>query len=46
MTERGLMENGSGKEITVWRSTGSDCRILGLETALSGSSSMSVSIVE
>lgn len=46
MTERGLMENGSGKEITVWRSTGDDRRILGLETALSSSSSMSVSIVE
>ncbi len=35
MKERGLMENGSGNEITVWRSTGDDCRILGLETALS-----------
>ena len=46
MTERGLMENGSGKEITVWRSTGSDRHILGLETTLSGSSSMSVAIVE
>ena len=35
MVERGLMENGSGSEITVWRSAGADRRILGLETALS-----------
>ena len=35
MKERGLMENGSGNEITVWRTTGNDRRILGLETALS-----------
>lgn len=35
MKDHGLMENGSGKEITVWRSTGGDRRILGLETALS-----------
>ena len=35
MKERGLMENGSGKEISVWLSAGKDRRILGLETALS-----------
>ena len=35
MNGRGLMENGSGSEITVWRSTGGDRRILGLETPLS-----------
>ena len=46
MTERGLMENGSGNEITLWRSAGTDRRILGLETALGDSSSMSVSIKE
>ena len=35
MTGGGLMENGSGSIITVWRSAGSDRRILGLEVALS-----------
>lgn len=35
LTERGLMENGSGNEIKVWRSTEKERRILGLETALS-----------
>ena len=35
MNGRGLMENGSGSEITVWRSAGKDRRILGLETPLS-----------
>lgn len=43
MTERGLMENGSGNEITVWVSNEKDRRILGLETALS-SGVMSVSV--
>lgn len=43
MIDRGLMENGSGKEITVWVSSGKDRRVLGLETALS-SGVMSVSI--
>ena len=28
------MENGSGNEITFWRSPGSDRRILGLEAAV------------
>ena len=46
MKDRGLMENGSGNEITVWCSTGSDRRILGLETALGSSGIMSVSIQE
>ena len=44
MKDRGLMENGSGNEITVWCSSGSDCRILGLETVLSSSGTMSVSV--
>lgn len=35
MTERGLMENGSGNKIQAWRSAGPDRRILGLETAIS-----------
>lgn len=35
MTERGLMENGSGKEIHLWRSSEDDHRLLGLEVALS-----------
>lgn len=35
LTERGLMENGSGNEIKVWRSTEKERRILCLETALS-----------
>lgn len=33
--EHGLMENGSGNEIYLWRSTAPDRRILGLEAALS-----------
>ena len=43
MIERGLMENGSGNEISVWVSDTPDRQILGLETALS-SGVMSVSI--
>lgn len=45
MTERGLMEDGSGNEITLWRSTGSDRTVLGLEVPLS-SGVMSVRIKE
>ena len=45
MVERGLMENGSGKELVVWRSTAADRHILGLEAALSAGS-MTVSIQE
>ena len=38
------MENGSGNEIHLWRSTGADRRLLGLEVPLStGSMSVSVS---
>ena len=40
---RGLMENGSGNEITVWCTTDKSRQILGLETALS-SGVMTVSI--
>lgn len=46
LTERGLMKNGAGKEIVVWCSTGTDRRILGLEVALSNSSTMVVTIAE
>ena len=35
LTERGMMENGSGNEIHVWRSREADRRILRLEAALS-----------
>ena len=35
MTEHGLMENGSGNEIYIWRSSGPDRRLLALETELS-----------
>jgi hypothetical protein len=35
MKDRGLMENGSGNEITVWRTKGGSRRIVCLETALS-----------
>ena len=35
MTEHGLMENGSGNEIYIWRSPGPDRRLLALETELS-----------
>ncbi len=35
MTERGLMEDGSGNEITMWRSTGSDRTAFCLEVPLS-----------
>lgn len=35
MTERGLMENGSGNEIHIWRAATPDRRLLGLEVALS-----------
>jgi len=34
MTGRGVMENGSGDEIVVWRTTGSDRSLVGLETVL------------
>ena len=34
LTERGLMENGSGNELTFWRSTGSDRNIVGLEAPI------------
>ena len=37
MKGRGLMENGSGDEIDVWCTTGSDHRLLGLETVLNSS---------
>ena len=42
-TERGLMENGSGKEVYLWRSMAPDHTLLGLETRLS-TGSMSVGI--
>ena len=45
LTERGLMENGSGNEIHIWRSCGDDRRILILEAVLS-SGFMSVTIQE
>ena len=45
MHGQGLMENGSGDEITVWRSTGSDRTLLALETSL-GSGLMTVCINE
>ena len=45
MIDMGLMENGSGKDITVWRSTDGARQILGLEADLS-SGTMSVSIVQ
>ena len=35
MTEHGLMENGSGNEIYLWRTTTPERRLLGLEAALS-----------
>ena len=35
MIGEGLMENGSGNVITLWRSTGADRCILGVEVALS-----------
>ena len=35
MTDHGLIENGSGNEIFLWRSSAPDRRILGLEVALS-----------
>lgn len=43
MTEHGLMENGSGNEIFIWRSPAPDRRLLALETALS-SGTMSVTL--
>ena len=43
MTEKGLMENGSGNTILVWRSSGSDRMLLALEVSL-GSGVMSVSV--
>ena len=45
MNEMGLMENGSGNEITVWRSTKESRLILGLETTLS-SGAISVSAAD
>ena len=45
MTGMGLMENGAGNKISVWRSTGSDRTLLALEVDL-GSGIMSVSIKE
>lgn len=45
MLDQGLMENGSGDEITVWRSTGNDHTLLALETSL-GSGMMTVIISE
>ena len=45
MHGQGLMENGSGDEITVWRSTGSDRTLMALETSL-GSGMMIVTISE
>lgn len=35
LTERGMMENGSGNEIILWRSPDADRRLLGLEVPLS-----------
>ena len=35
LTERGVMENGSGNELLIWRSPGADRRILCLEAPLS-----------
>ena len=43
LKEKGLMENGSGNRIVVWRSTGSDRRLLGLEVGL-GSGVMCVRV--
>ena len=34
LTGRGVMENGSGNELTFWRSTGSDRNIVGLEAPI------------
>lgn len=34
LTERGVMENGSGKELLFWRAPGPDRKILGLEAPL------------
>lgn len=35
LTGRGVMENGSGNELTFWRSTGSDRKLIGLEAPIS-----------
>lgn len=35
LTGRGVMENGSGNELTLWRSTGSDHKLIGLEAPIS-----------
>lgn len=43
LTEGGLMENGSGNRISVWRSGGTDRKLLGLEVNL-GSGVMVVSV--
>ena len=45
MHGQGLMENGSGDEITVWRSTGNDRTLMALETSL-GSGMMTVTVSE
>ena len=45
MIDTGLMENGSGSDITIWLSTAADRRVLGLETPLS-SGVMTVSVQE
>ena len=45
LKEQGLMENGSGNRILVWRSTGSDRQLVGMEVNL-GSGVMTVSIKE
>lgn len=34
MTDRGVMENGSGSELVFWRSSGSDRKLLGLEAPI------------
>jgi hypothetical protein len=43
---RGLMENGSGDEITLWRSTDGNRRLLGLETELGKNATMVAAIKE
>ena len=35
LTGRGVMENGSGNELTFWRSSGPDRRLIGLEAPIS-----------
>ena len=45
MTGTGLMENGAGNKISVWRSSGSDRTLLALEVDL-GSGIMVVSLTD